>query len=96
MSTEDGELQPKRRQQHHQRDEHDQENFLALWRWIAIGTATILIIFTVVIDSLGRLYVDHDFHVSEILFGALISAWLVLLGFEGKSIIDRVRGGNGK
>lgn len=70
-------------------------DLLTLWRWIAIGTATVLIVFTVLIDSLGRLYVRPDFHVSEILFGALISSWLILLGFEGRSIIDRLRNGNG-
>jgi len=76
-------------------DPPQQADFLRLWRLVAIGVDTALIAFTVIIDSLGRLYVDSTFHVSEILFGALVSAWLVLLGFEGKGFIDRMRG-NGK
>lgn len=75
---------------------HDQEpvdelRFLRLWRIIAIGTDTALIAFSVVVDTLGRLYIDPQFHVSEFLFGALVSAWLVLLGFEGVDLIRRVR-----
>ena len=69
--------------------------FLSLWRWIAIGTDTVLIAFTVLIDNLGRLFLDPTFHVSEVLFGALVTSWLVLLGFEGKSFFERLRG-NGK
>jgi hypothetical protein len=70
-------------------------DLLALWRWIAIGTCTILIVFTVGIDSLGRLFLNPSFHVSEILFGALISSWLILLGFEARSITDRIRKNGG-
>ena len=63
---------------------------LSLLRYIAISVDTALIAFTVIVDSMGRLFVDEDFHVSEILFGTLITSWLVLLGFEGKSLIERV------
>jgi hypothetical protein len=74
----------------------EEHNFLALWRWIAIATDTFLIFFTVIIDNLGRLFFDANFHVSEVLFGALVTSWLVLLGFEGKTLVDRIRSnGNG-
>ena len=73
----------------------EERNFLALWRWIAIGTDTVLIFFTALFDPIFRACCDPTFHVSEILFGALISSWLILLGFEGKSTIDKLRG-NGK
>lgn len=75
----------------------DELRFLRLWRLIAIGTDTALIAFTVVVDTLGRLYIDPNFRVSEFLFGALVSAWLVLLGLEGLSFISqKVRGRNGE
>jgi hypothetical protein len=69
-----------------------ERQFLALWRWIAIGVDTFLIAFTVLVDNLGRLFLDPTFHVSEVLFGALVTSWLVLLGFEGRSLLDRWRG----
>lgn len=81
----DGSHKPARRRTRAEQD------LLALWRWIAIGTCTALIVFTVVVDNLGRLFLQPDFHVSEILFGALLSSWLILLGFEGRSIIERLR-----
>ncbi len=66
-----------------------ERQFLELWRWIAIGTNTALIAFTALSDTLGRLFLDPTFHVSEGLFGALITSWLVLLGYES---FDRFRG----
>jgi len=73
-----------------ERTERDEGQFLELWRWVAIGTNTFLIAFTALADTLGRLFLDPTFHVSEILFGALVTSWLVLLGFQG---LDRLRGG---
>lgn len=79
------------------REPSDEQRFLRVWRLIAIGTDTVLIAFTTIVDTLGRLYIDPAFRVSEFLFGALISAWLILLGFEGISLINRVKGnGNGR
>jgi len=72
------------------RDPSEEERLLRTWRLVAIATATGLIAFTAIIDSLGRLFVDPTFHVSEILFGSLIGAWLGLLGIEG---LTRLRGG---
>lgn len=67
---------------------HDREpatELLTYWRLVAIAVDTVLIAFTAIVDSLGRLYVDPSFHVSEFLFGSLIGAWLGLLGIEGIS-----------
>lgn len=75
--------------------ESDDARYLRLWRLIAIAVDTVLIAFTVFADNLGRLYIRPDFHVSEILFGTLVTAWLVLLGFEGVNILSRRRNGNG-
>lgn len=74
----------------------DESRFLRLWRLVAIATDTALIAFTTVVDTLGRLYIDPHFRVSEFVFGALVSAWLILLGFEGASYINRIRGRNGQ
>lgn len=43
------------------------------------------IVFLVVIDALGRLFVDHDFHVGDIFIGSLIGALLLVIGVEGAS-----------
>ncbi len=68
------------------RSNDPERNFLRLYRIIAIIVATILIIFTVVIDDLGRLLYNPSFHVSEFIFGGLVTSWLILLGFEGVSV----------
>lgn len=68
-----------------------EQDFLALWRGIAVGTVTVLIVFTVTVDNLGRLFLDPGFHVSEVLFATLVGSWTMLLGFEG---IRRLRNGS--
>lgn len=77
------------------KNESIETDFLRTWRLVAIATDTVLIAFTTVVDTLGRLYIDPSFRVSEFLFGALISAWLILLGFEGLSLFQKVRGNGG-
>ena len=73
-----------------------ERDLLPLFRIVAIVTCTALIIFTVAIDNLGRLFVRPDFHVSELLFYALIGSWLALLGIPaGSALLDRIRG-NGR
>jgi hypothetical protein len=69
------------------------DELLHLWRYIAIGTVTLLIAFTVFVDNLGRLFLDPTFHVSEVLFGTLVAVWGGLLGVESYSRIRR--NGNG-
>lgn len=75
--------------------EPNPQDFLRLWRLVAIGTCTLLIAFTTIVDTLGRLYIDPTFRVSEFLFGSLIAAWLGLLGIEGISLLKRARNHNG-
>lgn len=60
---------------------------LRVVRLIASATATALVAFTVLIDSMGRLFIDPTFHVSEVLFGSLVAAWLALVGLEGLSLL---------
>lgn len=70
------------------------QDFLALWRRVAVATVTFLIAFTVLIDNLGRLFVNPEFHVSEVIFGTLMASWTALLGID---VWQRVRrNGNGK
>lgn len=77
------------------RDERPDAGMLASARVVALWTSTGLIAFTVLADSLGRLFIRPDFHVSEILFGTLVGAWLTLLGLESAAIVARLRNGNG-
>lgn len=49
-----------------------------------------LVVLLVVVDSLGRLFIRPDFHVSELFLGTLVGAVLVLAGIEG---ITRLPGG---
>lgn len=67
-----------------------EQDFLALWRGIALATTTVLIVFTVIVDNLGRLLLDATFHVSEVIFATLVASWTTLLGLEG---IRRLRNG---
>lgn len=75
--------------------ETDEQRYLRLWRLIAIAVDVSLIVFTVVSDTLGRLLINADFHVSEVLFATLVTSSLVLLGFEGFDLLRRRRNGNG-
>ncbi len=43
------------------------------------------IVFLVVVDALGRLFVDRDFHVGDIFIGSLLGALLLVIGVEGAS-----------
>jgi hypothetical protein len=69
----------------------DDRDLLVTARLAALGTATVLIAFTVVVDSLGRLLIDATFHVSEVIFGSLLAAWTTLLGLESASLVRAIR-----
>lgn len=47
------------------------------------------IVFLVVVDALGRLFVRPDFHVGDVFIGTLVGAVLLLAGVEGISRITR-------
>lgn len=42
-----------------------------------------MIVLIVVVDTLGRLYIDPSFHASEVALGTLIGALLLIVGIEG-------------
>jgi ABC-type proline/glycine betaine transport system permease subunit len=69
--------------------ETDDTRLLRMVRIIASATATFLVAFTVLIDGLGRLFIDPQFHVSEVLFGSLMAGWLALVGIEGFALLRR-------
>lgn len=70
----------------------DERDFLAIVRPIAFATITALIVFTVLFDNIGRLFVDPTFHVDAVIFATLVGSWTALLGVEG---FRRLRNGNG-
>lgn len=75
----------------------DDRSELSTARVVAVWSSTLLIVFTVMADALGRLLIRPDFHVSELLFGTLVGAWLALLGIESAAIVvSKIRNGNGK
>ena len=80
-------------------DEHDrptnghaEERLRRRLRFIAGIVILALVALLVIVDSFGRLLVDRDFHVSELIVGSLIGALLGVLGIEG---LSRLPGGKG-
>ena len=72
------------------------ERLIRIVRIVASATATFLVAFTILIDGLGRLFIDPTFHVSEVLFGSLMAGWLALVGIEGVALLRRNgKNGNG-
>lgn len=71
----------------------DDARLLRIVRLVASAVATGLVAFTVLIDEIGRLFIDPNFHVSEVLFGSLVAGWLALVGIEGINLLRR--NGNG-
>ncbi len=59
-----------------------EERLLRRLRLIAIIVILAMIVLVVVGDTLGRLYIDPNFHASEVALGTLIGALLLLLGIE--------------
>lgn len=62
-----------------------EEVLLRRLRLIAGAVILVMIVLLVVVDTLGRLYVDPTFRASELFLGTLIGALLLLLGIEGVS-----------
>lgn len=62
-----------------------EERLLRRLRLIAISIILLMVVLIVVVDTLGRLFIDRDFHASELFLGTLIGALLLLLGVEGAS-----------
>jgi hypothetical protein len=64
---------------------HDpgEERLLRRLRLIAVSVILTMIVMLVVVDSLGRLFIDPRFHASELIFGTLVGAVIPLLGVVG-------------
>lgn len=60
----------------------DEERLLRRLRVIAGGVILSLIFFLVVVDSLGRLFIDPTFRVGEIFLGSLLGALMLLIGID--------------
>lgn len=64
-----------------------------LLRLVSIVVILLCIVFLVVIDPIGRLFIDPSFHASELVLGTLIGALLLLLGIEVANRIPGLRNG---
>lgn len=62
-----------------------EERLLRRLRVISGAVILVMIGLLVVVDTLGRLLINPDFHASELFLGTLIGALLLLLGIEGVS-----------
>jgi hypothetical protein len=60
-----------------------EERLLRRLRIVAGVVILLMIVVLVLVDSLGRLFVNPDFHIDELALGTLIGALLLLLGIEG-------------
>lgn len=65
--------------------QHDpaEERLLRRLRLIAIGVILTMIVLLVTVDTLGRLFIDPQFHASELFLGTLVGAMIPLLGVVG-------------
>jgi len=64
-----------------------EEKLLRRLRLIAGVVIIVMIVLLVTVDTLGRLLIDRNFHASEVIFGTLIGALILVLGIEGISRI---------
>ena len=55
-----------------------------------------MIVLIVVGDTLGRLFIDREFHGSELFLGTLAGTLMVVLGIEGLSRLPGVPKGGSK
>lgn len=62
-----------------------EDELLRKLRVIAGGVFLVCIVFLVVIDPLGRLFLDPNFRTSDLALGTLIGALLLIIGIETAS-----------
>lgn len=67
--------------------------YLNVARLAGFITLTLLIAGTAAADVLGRLLYDPSFHVSEVIFASMLTAWTALLGIESISALRTLRNG---
>ena len=83
--------------EHGTRRDPAEERLLRRLRLIAGGVILTMIALLVMVDTLGRLFIDPNFHASELILGTLIGALLLLLGIEGVSRIPGIpKSGGGR
>jgi hypothetical protein len=70
-----------------------EERLLRRLRFVSGFVILAMIVLLIVVDTLGRLFVDPNFHIDELALGTLIGALLLLLGIEG---INRLPGIGGR
>lgn len=64
-------------------------------QWVASGVVILLLAFLVLADTIGRLLIDPNFHVSEVIFATLGGILLALLGLRGlDEVVKRRNGGH--
>ena len=67
-----------------------EERLLSRLRRISVGVILLMVVLLVVVDTIGRLLVP-GFHASELFFGTLVGALLMLLGIEGITKLPGLR-----
>lgn len=70
-----------------------EERLLRRLRLIAGAVIIVMIILLVSADTLGRLFIDPNFHSSELILGTLVGALMLVLGIEA---VNRLPGGGSK
>lgn len=60
---------------------------------VAVVVFLSIIIFLVIMDVLGRLFKDGDFHVDTTMFGLVVGGLITMLGLDGvRNAVNRVTG----
>ena len=58
------------------------DGFIPRLRAVAAAVGIVLIVFLVGADTLGRLFLDPNFHIGDFIFGTLAGLVATLLGIE--------------
>jgi len=69
-----------------------EEKLLRRLRLIAGIVVLAMIVLQVLVDNLGKLLIDPNFHASELILGTLVGTLIILLGIE---TVSRFPGGKG-
>ena len=69
-----------------------EDKLLGRLRFIAGAVILLMIVLLVVVDTLGRLIIDPNFHASELFLGTLVGALMLVLGIEIASRLPKIPG----
>ena len=69
-----------------------EDKLLGRLRFIAGAVILLMIVLLVVVDTLGRLIIDPNFHASELFLGTLVGALMLVLGIEVVSRLPKIPG----